>query len=156
MTSDFDRHNPYAPPANADAVSGAPLTREQALRQLRTPATGLAVSSFVSLLWGVGSLLAGIFGDNTFLDSPLRLSLIAIILVVLPIVIIVAAFFVIRGRVQWWSWVAIITGLIPLGTGCVCLNLIFAFWLLHLMLRKDIRAALQTPDSTDAGLSPSL
>jgi hypothetical protein len=87
-------------------------------------------------------MAAGLVGDNSFLDSPWRLVVITFILGILPIVIIVAAICVTRGRVKGWPWIAICTGLIPLGTGCVLLNLIFAFWLLHLMLRKDIRAAL--------------
>ncbi|HEX5102709.1 MAG TPA: hypothetical protein VFV87_02800, partial [Pirellulaceae bacterium] len=69
-----------------------------------------------------------------------------VILVVLPIIVIGSAALVAQGNVRMWPWIAIASGLIPLGTGCVCGNLVFAFWLLHLMLRKDIRAALASPE----------
>lgn len=76
------------------------------------------------------------------LQSGLVLLAILTVLVLLPLVVITSAVNVARGRVRMWLWVAIVTGLIPLGTGCVCLNLVFAFWLLHLRLPKTIAIGL--------------
>ena len=41
--------------------------------------------------------------------------------------------------------IATVAGLIPFGTGCALLEMIFAFWLLHLLLKPQIRAALAPP-----------
>jgi len=137
-----DRDNPYASPSALDdgVVS---LTREEAIARLRTPAICLAVSAVGSLLWGAGAILTG-RGPLRAVDlqSGLMLPAILTVLVLLPLVVITSAVNVARGRVRMWLWVAIVTGLIPLGTGCVCLNLVFAFWLLHLRLRKTIAIGL--------------
>ena len=58
-----------------------------------------------------------------------------------PLLILIAGWKVAAGNWRRWVWVAIVAGLIPFAS---CLQLPFAFWLLHLMLRKDIRAALAT------------
>jgi hypothetical protein len=57
--------------------------------------------------------------------------------------VLYAANRVVHGHTGAWLWVAIVGGLIPLAPCGITLP--FAFWLLHLMLRKDIRAALLTP-----------
>jgi len=50
------------------------------------------------------------------------------VFVLLPILVLASATSTIRGRTWPWLWVAIVSGLIPLGTGCVCLSVVFAFW----------------------------
>jgi hypothetical protein len=67
---------------------------------------------------------------------------IAAVLVMLPLVVLVSAISIIRHHTHPWIWVAIVSGLIPLGTPCVCFNVVFAFWLLHLALQRPIRDAL--------------
>lgn len=142
MSSDFERSNPYASPADASPALATPLARSEALRQLRVPALGLMGTSVFSLAWATTTILTGVGPPLPQPPEWLEISAMAALLFVLPLVILVASFQVVRGKTKVWPWVAIVGGLVPLGTGCVCAGIPFALWLLVLMLRSDIRTAL--------------
>jgi hypothetical protein len=149
MCSDFDQNNPYQSPVEVNAAEPPPLSHAEALAKLKVPAIWLRVTSAISSTWGVGAL-AVIWYVEGFAkqgsQSPGEQAdvvggfAIAIAMIVLYGLGSYSAHHVARGQIRNWIWVAIVGGLVPLSP-CT-MTVPFAFWLLHLMLRKDIRAAL--------------
>jgi len=147
MTSDYDRHNPYAVPVASSSPADHPLARDKALARLRTPARWLVWMGIASILYNLVPIAMLIINGQPQ-NSPDEMSWpvfviwatsFSIIVLLQPLVVLVAGSKVAAGNYRGWIWVAIVGGLIPFA---VCLQIPFAFWLLHLMLRKDIRAAL--------------
>lgn len=159
MTSDFDRQNPYASPREAATHVERVMTREEALLQLRKPAIGLLVFAIGSMLCGIGTAAVAVVEGlppeaNTPEGFVFMEAMMLLVFVLLPAAILIGALHVARGKPAGWVWLAIAAGLIPIGSPCACLGVPFAFWLLHLMLRKDIRAALATSESSLAASGP--
>jgi hypothetical protein len=149
MNADQEGLNPYQSPQAADSIEPRPISRAEAEAKLRVPAIGLAATSVGCFIWGVGTMF--IIDKVT---AP-QLVFIAAMLLVLPVVVFVSAVQVARGRTAVWSWIAIVSGLIPVGTGCVCLSLPMAFWLLHLMMQRPIREALRRSTDFPTGSNPA-
>jgi hypothetical protein len=151
MTSNYDTHNPYAAPAEATPVNRS-LSRDEALARLRTPARWLVWMGVASVLYNLCPIVVMIVNGEPP-GPPDQISpamfviwgtLFATLVLFQPLLVLIAGWKVAGGNIPGWVRVAIVAGLIPFA---VCLQTPFAFWLLHLMLRKDIRAALaQTED----------
>ena len=150
MTADRQDINPYASPSSAAVPVSQPLGREEALRRMRIPATGLAISAAGSLIVGVGTLVLGGGPPRDDLrQQPLLWIPVVGLLVVLPILVLTSAVMLVRERTRPWLWISIVSGLVPVGSGCVCFSMVFAFWLLHLAMQRPIRDALRA-ESTSA------
>jgi hypothetical protein len=140
MTANRDSLNPYASPADASPALQIPLTRAEALQRVRAPTIGLMCTSTLSVAWAATTWITGTGPPKP--TGMLESAAIAGVLFVLPAVLFLAAAQVLRGRVNGWSAIAIVLGLVPLGMGCVCAGIPFALWLLHVALQKEVRAAL--------------
>jgi len=164
MPSDLDNQNPYASPSAPGAVEQSPLSRLNALRQLRHPAIGLVVSSSANLLWILVTYATNFVIVSTNLRRALRwdewVSIIGVTLFLafiafLQVVILIGSVRLIRGQMGRWTWAASIAGLVPLGSPCVCLSMVFSIWLIVLLCRKDTRAAMAcTNEASDSHASP--
>jgi hypothetical protein len=149
MPSDFDRQNPYASPAEVSVSQQPQLSREEALAKLRFPALALRIAAALSVLWGVGACVVICYIEFVVqrrLKHPDEWAdiiggiMVSIVMAVLFGFVLYAAHRVVRGHTRAWLWIAIVGGLIPLAPCGITLP--FAFWLLHLRLRKNLRAAL--------------
>ena len=140
--------NPYEAPREGSPPAEAPLSREDALHALRRPAQLLFWTSVASI--PVGMTMIGFMimtGNRAMLPEGLiEMVLLAVLLftlfVVKPACIIYSTRRFLQGTVFPWVWIAIGIGLVPFGSYCAMLELVFAFWLMHLMLKPRIKAVL--------------
>ena len=153
MISEFDRQNPYASPAEVSVIDQRQLSYEDALARLRYPAMALRVAAALSVLWGIGACIVIYYVEFILQRRPKHPDdwadiiggvIVSIAMAILFGLVLYAAHRVVRGHTRSWVWIAIVGGLIPLAPCGITLP--FAFWLLHLRLRKDIRAALFKTD----------
>lgn len=151
MSRENNSVNPYAPPAEPGRLPAEPITFEEALRRIQRPARVLVYTSAVNIVANFTILPMLFFYDSINTSAAEAPPLVVAILVAcaaigLPLVALVGALRVGRKRPVLWSWIATVAALIPLGTGCWFLQLPFAFWLLRLLVKPEIRAALhQSP-----------
>jgi hypothetical protein len=141
------KFNPYAPPTMPAVVEPAPLSRDEALRRIQKAAWPLAIVALISVI--VNLAVCGYFllvrtPDPSPLFDVLQIAVTLGLLVGLPAVIAAAASCVIQGKVFPWCWIATVTSLIPLGSGMWCFEMFAGFWLLHVLLKPEIRAALRS------------
>jgi hypothetical protein len=141
--------NPYAPPSVTEGLTVVPLTFEQALERVQRPARMLVYVSLLNLFANsLMLLLMPWTPSDPSLSAPPPLwarALITTVATGLPLLAFIAALRVRPPRPIVWSWIAIITSLIPIGTGCWFLQLALGLWLLHLLVKPEIRAALKHP-----------
>jgi hypothetical protein len=149
--------NPYAPSSTPDPIAAVPISFEDALQRIRRPARFLVYMSAVNLvlntvIQSVVLVQSSRIPPETSPPPPLVVIVFLIsVSIVSPLLSAIAAACVgrTRHRPLLWARVATVTGLIPVGT---LAQLPVALWLLHLLLKPEIRAALS---GGSAGASPS-
>lgn len=148
MPSDPDPQNPYASPAVPDAVEQPPMSRQEAVRRLRWPAIGIIVFTIFNLT-SLRNMLPAIqviaTSDSMTPDERLQVTVLfatVTISIVLALVALVSSIQILRGRTRGWAWAAAVCGLVPCISLWGWVSLGFAIWLLLLLCRRAIRAAL--------------
>lgn len=141
--------NPYAAPQEvAESVERA-LSRDDAIQKLARPARFQFWISALSVPIGIIQIAYMLSSLPMRPSGPIEGGLFAVLVlalfVVKPAASLLATSKVLKGQISPWAWIATIAGLIPFGTGCALIEMIFAFWLLHLLLKPEIRAALAVP-----------
>lgn len=142
VSTGFERNNPYASPAEVALPQPPEMSRAEAVRLLKPPAIGLLISLLISLGWGGWIVVDNIRAGDAHLKSE-GWYVLTTIISLMATGVLTGSIQILREKVRFWPWVAIVPGLIPFGLTCITVPC--AFWLLHRMLRKDIRAALARP-----------
>lgn len=153
MIGNGDPVNPYAPPSAPEGLTLSAVTPQDALDRVQRPARLLAYASAVNVIANgimLPFLLPGALrppAPSELNQPPAWVILIVVPLVAigLPLAALIAAHRVRQPRPLCWAWTATVLALLPLGSGCWFLQLPFAFWLLHLLVKPEIRAALNKP-----------
>jgi hypothetical protein len=141
--------NPYAAPREAAEPVERELSRDAALRELARPAWFQLGISAISMPigWGMVAYMLSTprMRPSGPIESALFAALVFALMVVKPAAAVFSSWRVLKGAIYPWAWIAIVAGLIPFGTACALVELVFAFWLLHILLKPKIRTALSMP-----------
>src|SRR5688500_2207476 len=116
MTSEYDRHNPYAPPAEA-SLADRGLSHDEAMARLRTPARWLVWMGIVSILVNLAQIATMVINSRPRDDQmsapefAIWLTSFSIVILFQPLLVLIAGWKVASGKWRGWVWIAIVAGL---------------------------------------------
>jgi len=115
---------------------------DEARRQLKGPALGLAATGVLGIPWLIG---LAFFAFAQFLDRDpdATAAVFACLLAVIGVWVIVPAVNVVSLRWHGWAVMAVLFGLLPVSP-IVLLSAPFAVWMLIVIVQPEIRAAFRT------------
>lgn len=144
--------NPYAAPAYGPSASfGAGPSREQSLAKLRGPAIGLIVCAVISIIYAlVNGVIVIVSLANGEMEVPpggpeqvgfyvgMVIGMLGV--GVVPIVSLLGAIQMLRGKSYAWAMTGAIAGMLPCSACCV-VGLVFGIWALVILNQPDVKQA---------------
>ncbi|MFO0868877.1 MAG: hypothetical protein U0935_07975, partial [Pirellulales bacterium] len=147
------QQNPYAAPSYSSPSAGYSMDRSQSLAKLKGPAIGLIVCASLSIAYALVNAVTVIVGLSSGdmqvpPEGPERIGFYIGMMIgmlgvgIVPLISLIGAIQMFRGRSYAWSLTAIIMGSLPCSACCI-FGLPFGIWGYVVLQQPDVRQALQ-------------
>lgn len=150
MKADHQDVNPYASPREITHGEPIVLTINDAIDMIQRPAASLRILGCLSFVIGFFVILHALLVDGKAqprrdagaTETSLFILALVFLLLIKPATVALSAHKILHRHYYPWIWVGIVVGLIPFGTRCAIIEVIVAFWLLHVVMKSGVRSTL--------------